>query len=218
MTSGRPTRRDVLRVALTGAAAGTLGVAGPAAAPAQATAAGATIMVIRHAEKPPDSGAPHGVLPNGNSDDSALTVRGWLRAGALAELFAPTGTDVRPGLLRPTAIYAAQPGKDSALRPSQTVTPLAERTGLTLTTTYAKGDEKDLAAELTTLSGAVLVSWQHEEIPAIAAALGTVTPAPPSSWPDDRYDMVWVFAPADGGYAFTQVPQQLLAGDSTAPF
>ncbi len=36
----------------------------------------------------------------------------------------------------------------------------------------------------------------------------------PQTWPDDRFDIVWVFERADGGWSFTQVPQLLLAGDS----
>ena len=47
------------------------------------------IMIIRHAEKPPDSGGPFGVTAGGEKDAESLIIQGWQRAGALACLFAP---------------------------------------------------------------------------------------------------------------------------------
>src|SRR2546421_635416 len=75
----------------------------------------------------------------------------------------------------------------------QPVTPLADKLGKTGNTSYAKGDAAGVAAAVAKLSGTTLVSWEHSEIPDIAAHLGAVSPAPPSSWPDERFDMVWVF-------------------------
>jgi hypothetical protein len=75
-----------------------------------------------------------------------------------------------------------------------------------------------LAKECAGLTGPSLISWQHEEIPAILAVFGRqVTRAPPTSWPDDRFDMVWVLTPRSDGWSFTQVPQLLLDGDSAEP-
>ena len=42
------------------------------------------IMIIRHAERPPDDGSIDGVNMSGTKDPKELTVRGWQRAGALA--------------------------------------------------------------------------------------------------------------------------------------
>ena len=54
----------------------------------------AWIMLIRHAEKPRHpSGSPHGVNPDGQEDPHSLTVTGWMRAGSLVELFAPSSGD-----------------------------------------------------------------------------------------------------------------------------
>jgi hypothetical protein len=172
-----------------------------------------TLLVIRHAEKPTGSGAPFGITADGEQSAGSLTVRGWTRAGALVELFAPAAGDVRAGLARPTAVYAAAPKGDAGQRPSQTVTALAARLGVDLNLDHGKGDEAALVRDVTARHGVTLVSWQHEEIPAIVAALGAVAPAPPTSWPDDRFDVVWVFTRAANGWAFQQVPQLLLAGD-----
>jgi hypothetical protein len=62
-----------------------------------------------------------------------------------------------------------------------------------------------------------VVSWQHEEIPAIVNGLAAVHPAAPAAWPDDRYDLVWVFTRDTTGWRFSQVPQLLLAGDRPDP-
>jgi hypothetical protein len=96
----------------------------------------------------------------------------------------PPGSGItRPGLARPTAVYAAGGTGGEGQRPRQTVTPLAARFGIPVNTHYAEGDE------------ATLICWQHGELPSILTALGTVTPAPPSTWPDNRFDLVWVMAP-----------------------
>ena len=180
-----------------------------------AASTGTLVMIIRHAEKP--AGSTQGVDVNGNPDPHSLTVRGWTRAGALVQLFAPGAGAVRPGLARPTAVYAAGGSGGEGQRPRETVTPLAARLGPEVNTGYSKGAEVALAKECAGLAGPTLISWQHEEIPAIVAAFGQVTPAPPTSWPDERFDLVWVLAPKSGGWSFTQVPQLLLDGDSDQP-
>jgi hypothetical protein len=35
----------------------------------------------------------------------------------------------------------------------------------------------------------------------------------PSSWPDDRFDVIWRFDLADGEWTFSTADQQLLHGD-----
>ena len=66
------------------------------------------IMLIRHAEKPlHPSSSPHGVNPDGQEDPHSLTVTGWIRAGALVELFAPSRGDPPAELRRPDTIYAS---------------------------------------------------------------------------------------------------------------
>lgn len=178
-------------------------------------------MLTRHAEKPLASGAPRGVLPSGEQDDESLTTTGWARAGALVGLFDPVTVDgpaaLRAGLSRPAALLAADPSHGSR-RPFQTLTPLAARLGVAVGTPFAKGQEDALAASLRSVGAPTLVAWEHQTIPAIVAGLGRVTPAPPSSWPGDRFDLVWCFTRTDddGGWRFHQVPQLLLASDRPA--
>ena len=170
-------------------------------------------MLIRHAEKPAGEPGAIGVTEAGTASAGSLTVAGWTRAGALVALFAPSHGTPPPGLSRPTAIWAASPRGDLGQRPQETVTPLAARLGMAVDTHFGKGQETDLATALISGHGVALVAWQHEEIPVIVAHLGSITPLPPAQWSADRFDMVWVFARTSTGWAFSQVPQLLLAGD-----
>jgi hypothetical protein len=183
-----------------------------------------TILIIRHAEKPDEAWPGPGLTDQGENDTESLVIRGWQRAGAWAVLFgtAMGGADYP----MPRAIYAARPGPDDKLdqgpsrRPFQTVVVAAKRLGLKLDTTFARGDEKGLAAELLTLSGVVLVSWEHKAIiedilPQIPVARGT----PPGHWPDQRFDVVLRFDRPDGKtkFAFRPLYPKLLYGDSGEP-
>ena len=76
-----------------------------------------------------------------------------------------------------------------------------------------------MVEEVLSCYGAVLICWQREYIPEIAShILGSKKIAPPN-WPEDCFDMIWVFDldRASNRYKFTQVPQNLLAGDAIAP-
>lgn len=179
--------------------------------------AASRIMVVRHAEKPADPPPPHGFDAGGDHDKESLTTDGWQRAGALACLFAPArGPLQSASLSTPRYIYASGTPDGGSLRPQQTVTPLASLLGLALDTSFAKGQETEMVADAMARDGVVLIAWQHEAIPGIAnQILGNDTTAP-QKWPGSRFDLVWVFDldAGSGTYAFTQVPQLLLAGDS----
>jgi hypothetical protein len=63
----------------------------------------------------------------------------------------------------------------------------------------------------------VLVRWEHQHIPALAQAIPTLdATATPTKWPGERFDVIWTFAldATAGRYAFGQVSQQLLEGDT----
>jgi hypothetical protein len=181
------------------------------------------IYIIRHAEKPLKPPLA-GVDFAGSQNEHSLLPKGWQRSGALAALFHPDSGPVRDGLQTPTALVApswGHPGKTAAHRSYQTIQGLSERLDLPIDAPFPQGEEDKLAASLvSSYSGVVLICWEHDHIPVIAAALPTVNKADiPHKWPGDRYDVIWSFtlvpdagAPA---YTFGQVPQQLLAGDSS---
>jgi hypothetical protein len=177
------------------------------------------VMVIRHAEKPTDSPSFYGVTAVGEKDPESLIVRGWQRAGALACLFAPSrGPLQSPELAEPQFLFASDK-KGGSQRPLETITPLSQKLGIKIDTSFAKGQEKDLVKKALSRQGIVLICWQHEVIPEIAnRILGNETTAP-QQWPGSRFDLVWVFDldPGSGTYQFSQVSQLLLAGDSADP-
>jgi hypothetical protein len=171
----------------------------------------AKIMLIRHAEKPGGDGA-LGLMPNGVENPRALTLTGWKRANALAGLFNPVdGALPRPPLAKPRSLFAS--GSES-LRPKQTIAPLAAALNLSIRT-FLKGQEVELVAAAKKVEDPVLISWQHEAIPAITAWIRGSADDVPLSWPHDRFDLVWVLdLQASGAWSFTQVPQLVMPGDT----
>jgi hypothetical protein len=181
------------------------------------------IYIIRHAEKPLKPPLA-GVDFAGSQNEHSLLPKGWQRSGALAALFHPDFGPVRDGLRTPTVLMApswGHPGKTAAHRSYQTIQGLSERLDMPIATPFAQEHEEKMAASLVRdYSGVVLICWEHSHIPVIASALPTVNKADiPQKWPGDRYDVIWTFTldPAADAprYTFSQVPQQLLAGDST---
>ena len=170
------------------------------------------IMIIRHGEKP-DGTAP-GVDANGNEDDSSLTAVGWERATPWSACSTrPRATRGRGWPAR-SAIYAAGvTDEGEGQRTRETVAPLADALGLPVDTEFGKGEEKKLMKDVLAQSGTTLISWQHGEIPAIADAFPSVSPAPPQEWPSDRFDVVWTFTRTADGWAFTQTPELVLPQD-----
>lgn len=163
--------------------------------------AASKIMVLRHAEKPNGNGGP-GLMPDGAENPKALTATGWKRAEALVGLFNPAGgAPARPPLAKPRSLFAS--GSES-LRPKQTIAPLATALNLSVTT-FLKGEEAQLVAAAKQAEGLVLVSWQHEAIPEIAALIRGSSAGIPPKWPDHRFDLIWVFdLQPSGAWSFTR--------------
>ena len=154
------------------------------------------ILIIRHAEKPVDSG------------NSNLAPRGYARAAALVQFFASSFTT-------PDFLIATQKSSASN-RPVETMTPLSTALHMTMNSSIADADYGLLAQQLLTDSQytgkMVIVCWHHGTIPALARALGVENP--PSPWPDSVFDRVWRIRFADGQITFDNLPQSLLFGDS----
>jgi len=179
------------------------------------------IMIIRHAEKPSDDGLIAGVSQDGTPESKELIARGWQRSGALVRFFAPTAGSFSHALLAtPDVIFASGVAKHSdSLRPQHTVLALAEFLGQQIDLSHAKGEENALVADAIARRGNVLISWEHEAIPAIAGQIAGNSMIYPQKWPSERFDLVWVFDRGLGAtnWTFTQVPQMLLPGDVSDP-
>lgn len=171
------------------------------------------IMLIRHAEKPPQ-GRP-GINEAGEPQEGTLSVAGWRRAGALVPYFASLADRVHVRLVcRPEHIVAARPTPaHPSTRHADTVRPLADLLGLAVDERWSADDPVDATAEaLRQFEAPVLVCWRHHGLPALARAL-LQDDGIPAHWPDDRFDITWSIRHDGDGWLFIQVPQLLFAGD-----
>ena len=147
----------------------------------------ARIILLRHAEKPNDQEDPH------------LSPAGVKRA---ARLVAFIMTDpVMSSAGRPVAIFATESTKhDRGQRTQETVAPLARALKLPVLTPFHGKQYRPLAKQILSTPAyagkTVLICWNHEEIPALAQALG-VTPAP-AKWKGSVFDEVYVITYANG--------------------
>jgi len=186
-----------------------------------------TVLVIRHGEKPGEAWPGQGSADDGTTDGHSLVIRGWQRAGAWAALFGPgLATALYP---EPGKIFAANPSPpagganpDQSKRPFETIEPLAARLGLTPDTSFVLGQESELVSEVLTLSGVVLVCWEHKAIAASvlpAMLAGQSIPGVPTKWDGTRFDVVLRFdRDAPGApWSFQPLYPCLLSGDTTQP-
>jgi len=175
------------------------------------------IMIVRHAEKPATDFTPYGLTINGKRTKESLTARGWQRAGALANFLAPAnGHFQHPLLAQPQFIYASRFIKRrGSRRPIETITPLAEKLAIKINSDFPRFAVDKLLENVLGCKGVVLICWQREYIPKIAASIMGSDEIVPAEWPEARFDVVWVFdrSRSSARYRFHQVPQKLLMGD-----
>jgi hypothetical protein len=163
----------------------------------------AQVLIIRNAEKPPEKSAFN------------LSLRGQERAMAFVPFFTQTPELIYQGL--PTALFAAKvaPGQFNQ-HTLETITPLSNYLRVLPDAHYPKWDYADLAQEILTNityeRKTVIICWDHEYIPRLAAALG-VYPQPPP-WPENVFDRVWIITYRGGQASLVNMPQRLLFGDS----
>jgi hypothetical protein len=186
------------------------------------------IMIIRHAEKPPDppnTKGPWDVQLNGQpGNGKSLIVPGWQRAGALNDFFAPyKSKPTTKKIVTPHHIYAASPEGNETKRPWETVTPLAawlsyKQGGSRFNVSYKIGDEKNLVKSVLKHSSPVLVCWEHDHImPDMVGEINkkcTISnySSIPNPFPDVFY-LVWVLDLKGSSYTWSSVNQNLMAGD-----
>jgi hypothetical protein len=163
----------------------------------------AQVLIIRHAEKPASRGPFN------------LSLKGQERAMAYVPFFTQTPELIFHGL--PVALFATKisPGEFS-LSALETVAPLSQRLRVLTDAHYADWDYASLAQEILTNPKyerkSVLICWDREYIPKLAAALG-VFPEPPP-WPQNAFDRVWIITYRSGKASLVDRPQRLLFGDS----
>ena len=166
-----------------------LGVSSLAVAPPRPPA---QIVLIRHAEKPDDPNDPH------------LSPTGIKRAEQFVSFVTTNPTMTRFG--KPVAVYATKTTKDdNGQRTQETVAPLAAALKRSVLTPYHGKEYAELAKEVlgnpAYAGKTVVICWNHEEIPELAAALG-VTPQPPK-WKGTVFDEVYVISYRDGKTTLT---------------
>ena len=147
----------------------------------------AQIILIRHADKPADP------------EDLHLSRAGVQRAERLVSFITTDPAMTRFG--PPVAVFATRTTKDNnGQRTQETVAPLARVLKLPVQTPFLGKDYAALAtlvlADPAYTGKTVLICWNHEEIPQLAAALG-VTPEPPK-WKASAFDQVYVISYHDG--------------------
>jgi len=163
------------------------------------------VLIIRHAEKPPEL--------SGSVD---LAPAGVARAKVLSQLF--TASPGRPDPLpRPDFIFATRDTKHSH-RPSETAAPLGAALGIDVDTRFGDEKIKALAREILGhrkyAGKTVLIVWHQGTIPELARALGATEA--PKSWKDSIFDRVWEIGYGENGkVTFQDRPQRLLDGDSS---
>jgi len=176
------------------------------------------IIVMRHAQKPTQEPKHIGIREDGTADPESLTVCGWQHAGALAAVVAGPHSDAALAFgARPDVIFAAGAGKKKvrvggkevevgshSRRPVQTVTPLAETLELSVVTTYTKGEEPALVADALGRPGTVLICWQHENIVDIGNLITGNTTTVPQSWPEEQYEVIYIFDRAGEVWSFRE--------------
>jgi broad specificity phosphatase PhoE len=162
-----------------------------------------TVLLIRHAEKPPDT------------DQSIhLSDQGKKRAEALHLLFEKSKTRPEP-FPKPDFLIAPKPTNKSH-RSTETLEPLAAKYELTIAADFVKEDVEKLADAIfhnpKYAGKTLLIAWNHTFIPALASTLKT--PNHPMNWKDEQYDRVWEIRYGTGGkLEFRDLPQGLMSGD-----
>jgi hypothetical protein len=163
----------------------------------------ATVLVIRHAEKP-DQG-----------DD--LSKAGKERAKAYVHYFESYTVDSQP--LKLDYLFATADSKDSH-RPRLTVEPLSKAIGLKIDSRFQETQNRELVAAIQKKQSGkqILICWHHEEIPQLLSALGADPDAllGAKKWPDDVFNwLIQLRYDSDGHVSEAKrINENLLPGDS----
>ena len=163
------------------------------------------VLLIRHAEKPPDA-----------EMSIHLNEQGKKRAEALHQLFEKSNARSAP-LPKPDFLIAPKASNKSR-RSMETLEPLATKYNLTIAADYEKEDVEKLSHAIfhdpKYAGKTVLIAWNHTFLPSLASTLKA--PNTPVTWKDDQFDRVWEIRYGNGGKVeFHDLPQVLMPGDKT---
>lgn len=151
----------------------------------------AEILLIRHGEE------------EAKHPDEHLSAPGRRHADRIPGMFPAQ-------FAAPAFLFAAQSSAASH-RSVETLTPLAAALHLKINDRYEDNQYRQLAREVLTnpayANGRVLICWQHQQLPKLAAALGATHA--PAVWPGSQFDHVWRLQFTASGIKFTDVKQQL---------
>lgn len=162
------------------------------------------VLIIRHAEKPPDKVNSVHLAPEGKQ-----------RAEALYQLFEPSTKRLKP-FPTPDFIFAAKNSKSSH-RSVETVTALSKKLNLTINASYPNEDfarlVRDIFQDPKYAGKTILICWHHGTAPQLASQLRAADA--PASWKGTVFDRVWqITYDTKGRATFRNRPQQLLPLDA----
>jgi len=151
------------------------------------------IIIMRHAEKP----------ATGDNLSCKGLNRAMMLPGVLVKRF---------GI--PAYLYVPAPSTGMATKSGrmlQTVWPLATKYNLTINSKFDVDDTNDLAKNIGTKTGTVLVVWEHNAIRKIISALGVK--AGKIKWQGDDYDSLWIVTIHNAKASLVQTTQGINAPD-----
>jgi hypothetical protein len=145
------------------------------------------VVLIRHGEKP-DKG-------------DNLSCKGLNRSIQLPAVLNKLGT------INSIFVPSLGEGKSTShSRMFQTATPYAVQHNMDINTKYKESDPAGVATAIKKQAGTVLVIWEHNNIPAIAKALGVTENL---AWEKDDYDSLWIITFKNGHATLTRDKENL---------
>ncbi len=162
------------------------------------------VLLIRHAEKPPDT-----------EMSVDLSAEGRKRAEVLPDMFKKNENHPDP-FRTPHFIFAAKDSKHSH-RCAETVGPLAKKLQITVNADFANEDYTKLADEILNnpkyADKTILICWHHGTLQLLAEKLKAI-PAP-DHWKGTVFDRVWqITYDAPTKATMMDLPQRVLPMDS----
>lgn len=154
------------------------------------------VVIIRHGEKP-------------ETGDN-LSCQGQNRALQLPEVLFEKFN--KPDLIYVPAIGM---GKSSThARMFETIVPFAVKYDRSINSEFQVNAYDQIADRVLGKTGTVLMVWQHDAIPALAASLGV---AKPPKWKDKDFDSIWIITFA-GGKAALAIDHEALNPSASCKF